>query len=305
MNLDEMRTSRKSASTAYIDFLNDIKLDEHKVFCFFEGEDRKYYMKRLVKSLNLSLDSIKSYQCNGKKEVIRILEILRARNYDAIYNTLFFIDKDYDKIDIEHNKLYITDAYSIENYYVSKSTFGRILQIEFGMNTGSKDFEKCLLLYEENLYKFCLSIIDLSKILHYFVFNNYEDINGKKITINDFKISKHFHQYNFESINPKVNLDIGYFCGVFGLSLHSDICFDDSTEYLSDDIVNRTRGKFLIEFLKCSINLLKEKNANRTYFSKYYQSASINIDNNILSILSDYAETPESFINFIDNLEFI
>lgn len=305
MNLSEMRTSRNDASTIFIDFLDDIKSNNHKVFCFFEGEDRKYYLKRIEKRMNLSLDLIKSYQCNGKKEVIRILELLKVRNYDSSYNTLFFVDKDYDKMDIEHKKLYITDAYSIENYYVSKSTFGRILQIEFGMNTGSKDFEKCYLLYEENLHNFCLSIIELSKILHYFIFNNYKDTNGKSITINDFKISKHFYQYNFESINPKGNLDIRYFCSVFDLSLHSEICLDESTIYLRDDIINRTRGKFLIDFLRCSINLIKEKNASRTYFSKYYQSASINVDNNILSTLSDYAETPESFINFIDNLEFI
>lgn len=62
---------------------------------------------------------------------------------------------------------------------------------------------------------------------------------------------------------------------------------------------NIFRGKNQLDFLVRLIELLKQAHHNGEFFEKKKSSVTINITNNRLSELSQYAITPDSLIEFI------
>ena len=70
----------------------------------------------------------------------------KIRKHSVYYNApcLFFVDSDFDCNSdiIDFKDIYITPCYSIENLYLSDTTFERVLAAEFGLSDTTDEF-KC------------------------------------------------------------------------------------------------------------------------------------------------------------------
>lgn len=299
MDLQEMREARKKSCAVFAKFCLESKECGDGVFCFFEGEDRKYYFQRITKYTEYDIKKIFTYDCTGKTNVIAVQKLINNNcGYNNI-NKMFFIDNDYSQITEQNNDLYITPCYSIENLYITENAFGKFLHVEFGLNCLDDDYKKCLKCYNDRLKEFCDHITILNKWLFC---QKQKKQSNVIIEPNALKICKYFN-IDITSLTNKQTIDEALLYTFY--SNAKQITEEERhkcEKWLKKaPLYSLFRGKYFLEFYKKIIFSLKEHNKNGTFFSKKHISVNINIDSNMLSTFSNYADTPECLIEFLNN----
>ncbi|MDE6578409.1 MAG: DUF4435 domain-containing protein, partial [Muribaculaceae bacterium] len=108
--------------------LFDEKVGKYKdkaVYCFVEGYDMPYYSPRIESLTDKDSEFI---DCGGKKGVIGTHSFLSTKPAYKQYITLYFVDKDYDDNHRLSADIFITDGYSVENYYASDKAIKKALK---------------------------------------------------------------------------------------------------------------------------------------------------------------------------------
>lgn len=299
MDVENARKKRKTKEVVFARYCQDKRKFNDCLFCFFEGEDIKYYSSRIEEYSGYSFDKIIHYACGGKDGVLYNLSKTKD---DELYKRAFFIDKDYDCDDIETSPhLYVTPCYSIENFYISNLAFKKLLNREFGINPTDEDMTKVSNDYNERLKEFnqCTLIMNAWLACQ----RTKEKEMGKKdgIVLKDFKVSKLFSEISIDKITCKEEITIDKMKSLFPNFIEiTDILMNEKIAlFRNDQFGLLSRGKFQIDYLRKIIHSLILKNKNRDYFSKEYTSVRINPEVNILSALSDYADTPQCLIEFL------
>lgn len=161
--LTEMRNSREFANAAFISFYENCIAYPKHIFCFYEGEDGKYYDQRIKKILGNEIITIKS----GNKE--NTLSVWRKIKNNPAYNSIrkmFFVDKDMDELpEDKDDDLYVTPCYSIENLYVCKESFADIIETEFSISKIENDHNKCMALFRNLYSEFCDEMIESNALI--------------------------------------------------------------------------------------------------------------------------------------------
>lgn len=294
--LDEMRCSRESANVAFINFINNHKNFSSHVFCFYEGEDGKYYNQRIKSIIG---DNIIPIKTGNKKEIIKIWRKIKSvRNYDNI-KKMFFVDKDMDEIPEDRDgDLYITPCYSIENLYVNSQTFGSILESEFSLNKMDKDYKKCLEIFETLYEQFNNEMIEFNALV---LIRKQKQLGNGKVNLQTIKTN--------QMIDISINrIEKGAKYDYFINELKSDLDVND--DELNDaintiknigDYSNLFRGKNQLDFMVVLLNILKKFNSEEKFFEKKQTSVTINLTTNRLSELSQYAIFPCCLKEFIQS----
>lgn len=298
----EMVDSRDKNSVIYIKFMQDYDEYPDKIFCFFEGEDYKYYRNRIIETLNVSDDNIFHYDCKGKNEVLKLYEYLK---YDKNSKKMFFIDRDFDKKIQKNGILFQTDGYSVENYYVSDTAFKKFISTEMDLNTNNINFKKCVEDYVSRKEEFNNAITRLNAYIKYIRLRDKDnlrlEIKQDKELINFFvsKIEvdniKCFKERNFNEIKQY---------------LKDENTIDETQiekiELKLKEIKNKDyefRGKFELYFLKKFYQNLKEKINNENYFENYDKKIKLDINIDTLTLLNTYADTSVSLKEFLINFK--
>lgn len=275
------------------------KRNPHNLFCFFEGEDAKYYCPRIEEYTNYTYDCITVYNCGGKKEVLLAYDLIVKKDDDNIAKA-FFIDSDYDSYRCTHKLLYQTPCYSIENLYTSVSAFQKLINREFGINTSENDYKICCKDYIERKREFYDATMFFNTWLSC---QRLQEIqNGeKKVKLSKFKISKLFSEISIQKIELKEPIDIYKLNELFPESktIAMDEINKEITYFNERDVDLLFRGKFEMDFFKKIIDSLILLNKTGEYFSYKYTSVSVNPNINPLSSLSQYVDTPQCLIDFL------
>lgn len=304
MDIQKVKEARNKGVVAFSRYCQEKKKYRNYLFCFFEGEDAKYYFPRIEKYSGYKYDKIIHYNCGGKKGVLKALSLV-GKNSDEFYTAkAFFVDSDYDTTKYDNPLLYQTPCYSIENFYASKEAFSKLLNREFGINTTEKDFFKCCSDYSQRQQEFHDETIYINswlacqRVLE-------ESLENHKVVLSDFKISKLFSEITIDSIVSKEKINREKLEQLFPDSMYVEECeIEKEIEYFKNGDMGRLfRGKFEIEFLKKIIDSLKVKNKTGGYFSRKYTSVNIDPNINTLSTLENYADTPQSLIDFLKQFQ--
>ena len=158
MDIQKVKDARNKGVVAFSRYCQEKKKYRDYLFCFFEGEDAKYYFPRIEKYSGYEYTKIIHYNCGGKKGVLKALNLVE-KNRDEIYTAkAFFVDSDYDTTKYNNSLLYQTPCYSIENFYTSQKAFSKMLNREFGINTTEKDFSKCCSDYSKDSKNFTMQL---------------------------------------------------------------------------------------------------------------------------------------------------
>lgn len=294
LSLEKMRMERGKYQSIYMKFANSCKNCKTYVFCFYEGEDGKYYDSRVRDKFKTKLST---YSVGNKKEVLKLLKKIRESGlYDNIC-TMFFIDRDYDDSLIGwDNDLFETPCYSIENLYVQKECLERILQSEFGLNETDKDYQKCICDFEAREKEFNNNILEFNTLAFLrrkksgsnsnYSFGKVKTSHMVKIGVNSVSRAKKYE----ETLNQ----------------IRDELQFDESeVEKARKELIKRGnfslnfRGKNQLDFFIDFIRELKKLSQIDGYFSSNLNNIHINITSNRLSELSQYAITPNSLENFL------
>ncbi|NOJ78164.1 DUF4435 domain-containing protein [Myxococcus xanthus] len=127
--VDYLRKQRDVYAAIWLQFCHAYQKNSADVFVFFEGhDDLAFFMPELRRRGQNSALTIKPFVCRGKRTVLKLIPVVRAR-LDRPGRAIFFVDKDIDEFvgppawRPEDPFVYETKWYSIENYIVSEEAY--------------------------------------------------------------------------------------------------------------------------------------------------------------------------------------
>ena len=276
------------------------------LICFFEGDDSKYYGPRLRNKID---DLWASVTCNGKRIVIELYQLISKHTDYRDARVAFFVDRDFDNpLDAKYrNRVYETPCYSVENLYTTQNTFKRILKHEFAiLDYGDSEelFKKVLSAYELTVISFHEKILPLNV----WIKAHRERASAAKLA-----------RLNLQNVkfNKLIQVTIGDVKALYEVA-KLKVLFPDAHDFSSKelgevekffggkDLSQEFRGKYQIGFLRAFIGKLKGALQDPSFMpSKCHckPKLSLNLSTvNILSELSQYAETPECLEKFITDV---
>lgn len=126
-----LRRERISRASILLAVLREHSRDKDAVFCLFEGRDALYYDVRIRGEL--SGFHLVYMNCGGKPNLRTLYLTISTNTSLREARTTFYFDRDYDHDlqGLDCNRCFITDGYSIENYYISPQAFDRIVRSAF------------------------------------------------------------------------------------------------------------------------------------------------------------------------------
>lgn len=294
---NRMREKRASVSVYLIKLIKIYASDRDSLICVFEGEDSKYYGSRVDFITTIGRKNI---NCRGKNNVVALRKKVELNSELKDANVIYFVDKDFDEIKTE-DSLYVTPCYSIENLYTTPSVLSRILIDEFLLDSiENSDDIKCILeKYKRVSKEFNSCLLPLNSWLKIQV-ENYEKDSKVRLNIDNVSLSKLVDvtldtviaKYSIESIS-----DLFPEC-----SNISQEVVDSAVAIFSDkNLTMFSRGKYRLEFFRQWVSklILDARTENPELFSNKIKIKLSLSKNNILSELSQYADTPNCLNKFI------
>jgi len=300
MSVDKLRASRNKAVSVFVQFTRLYKHYESALYCFFEGEDSKYYGIRIKNIVRPEKDIY--INCNGKEGVLGIYRMLSLRNYYANARTAYFVDRDFDQsiYDMGISKIYETPCYSVENFYTSVQCFSEILKNEFKLTESDENFGRCVSLYNKLQEEFH----NVVELLNAWVACHRD--KSSKLNISDLSVLRFVHI----DLNQAIAI-----CTIDDLyQMFPDISVIPQQELDAKKYELRVgtrqksfRGKFEIEFLFAFLQkLMSEANqGNYPYFTRKVKVVLSLTKRTIISDLSQYADTPKCLHHYLESLRLI
>ena len=296
--VQKMIESKGKSPVVYTKYILDHDKHPDKFFCFFEGEDYKYYRTRIIQYLDVDEEEIFHYDCNGKKEVLKVYEDLLE---DEKVKKIFFIDKDFDE-DIEKEKIFQTECYSIENYYVTDSAFRHFLSTEFEMNITDNNFKKCFSDYIKIREEFNKKLVMLNAYIFYMRRRDKDIFERIKLPDEKGILNKIISDIKVDNITVKTEVSIKDIKNILkdDRDINEEEILVIAKEF--ENIQSKEllfRGKFEIYFLKRFITNLVLRTKKGDYFEEYSKRIMLDVNNNPITYLSTYADTTEKLKKFL------
>lgn len=297
---DALRQHRETYTVAWRRFLLAFSKTPNDLYCFFEGDDAKYYGTRIESSLR----GVKWHNLNvgGKVGVLRIVSLLQAgsRYRDAF--VAVFVDRDFDDKHPDFDRLYVTPCYSVENLYCTPRAIERIFRSEFGLgllDDGKSELDSVRDYYEAMLDLFIDVIQDLNVWLY---IQRVEERagNGTCLSVKDFGIDR-IASVVTAGVKKRYSLDsISEFFPQAKAVSEKDL--RDSSEVFKDvDKRVAFRGKWLSEFMRVLVSKLAEdRNSPKPTVFRAHGCVRLRISRaNLLSELAQYADTPDCLVSYL------
>jgi len=294
MSVNTLRASRDKAVVVFTQFTRLYKRDPSALYCFFEGEDSKYYGIRIKNIIRPKKDFYLS--CKGKEGVLGIHRMLSARKYYANIRAAYFIDRDFDKSisELGLNGIYETPCYSIENFYTSVECFSEVLRTEFKLIESDENFERCVSLYIKLQEEFHNAV----ELLNTWIACQRD--KSSELNISDISVSR-FVNIELDEIKIEYVSDDLYtmFPGAIIISQEELYL---KLRGLRCSYQKSFRGKFEIEFLLTFLQKLSHEanQGNYPYFTRKVKVVLSLSKRNIISDLSQCADTPDCLYSYLE-----
>lgn len=264
------------------------------VYCFVEGYDMPYYRSIVHTTCRKEPIEIK---CNGKGNVIAANRFIETKEDCNGLIKRYFVDRDFDNNDTLPDTIFVTDGYSIENYYLSDSCISSILQTEFKMSLAdhAENHSKCMDLFHREHDKFCEGTL-LLNAWYRCLYQN-PDWNRQDVSLGetfpkewlDLRIENISYNYTLKDIEEKFDK----------APKLENAEVDRNKEELKRFGYSRMRGKFEMQFLYEFLRLIQnEPKKNRKYSvapcSLPFQQ------NTMISTFSQYAYVSAGLYHYIE-----
>jgi len=312
ITVDYLLSEADSEHTYYALFVQSYKKNSQNLYCFFEGyDDVKYYRIRIQNFTQKDIDEW--FYCGGKDNVINAYKLIKQHSEYDLSRILFFIDKDFSDIIEISNQIYVTPYYAIENFYTQRDVLKAIIKDEFKVRENcseNNDFRLIFEIYDKLISDFHNEILFFNAWLAC-QNEKREKFKEKKRLHIDNKVKKYFNNIVLEDLQTIADLsdlnNIDKLKELFPnaheiseVELNSKI-----EEFKQKDGCKFFRGKFELHFFVSFLNRIKEELGKKSssIFSKKYK-ISLRIEfSNAISVLSQYAETPECLINYLEKFK--
>ncbi len=289
----------KSVNTAFMDFNNAVTHHPDALFVFYEGQDNDYYYPRIKQYSSLEVEPI---NCRGKEKVISIYKILVSKSEYDKYRKGFFVDKDFDmNSDSILSNFFVTSGYSVENYYTSDNCMEQFLKQKHNFHTGDSLLNKIMADYHKMRQCYFDSILLYNSwycAIRRKYGNTVRDIRlGNKMPTGfiscDFRNSGVTQTYTLAAIERLFPAYSTYPVTATELK--------DAEDYIKQDLLKNMRGKFGMRFMLSYITYLQDMFRTNPVFANHKRNLPFSYDT-IMSILSPFADTEQSLIDYIQKI---
>lgn len=304
--VESLKAEVASEHVAYTEFMLAYKNKEKEdtLYCFYEGfDDPKYFETRI--DLITNRDS-RPFVCYGKDRLKSLVNLLRRKKEYSGALILFFLDKDFSQDETTGN-IYVTPTYSVENFYVSLNVVKKVLSHECGLDVRSDDFGLSERLYVEAQEHFHNDLIVLNAWLAC-----QSDIRIREQRKTYLNVDEVLKKY-FKSIVKDDLVAISDFSELNDVDYLEQVLFPMAPKVDRNLLENKIssfklidkeryfRGKFELKFLVSFLCKLKGeigKKDSDIFSEKHKCSLSFEFVN-MISTLSQYAETPDCLRRFL------
>lgn len=271
---------------------------DNTLFYFVEGEDFCYYNPR-IKNYSNSMNYI-NYRCDGKHNVIGVNNLIKEKLTIENNNKLmFFVDRDYGLDDIPKD-IYVTDFYSIENFYLNELTVKNILENFIEINKHTNNYKLCLEYFKKTYVEYSKFAVKIN--IFYYTVREYEKINGCPRT--DFRTIKFSKFIENNSIDNFSMLDLSYeeLLKLYNIEYSiEEIHFKKNALLFNENDHYNFRGKFELEYLKWFLSSIRISIKDGLYNFDKDLVCKYDFHVDVMKILSEYAFTPQSLIEYVIN----
>lgn len=241
---------------------------DNVLFCFVEGEDDLYYYPEIIrdyiKTIEKSDKHLYSKNCGNKDKVNKLYyKLLVDSDKDMVKRSLFFVDKDFEKIRTIGKAIYITPTYSIENLFANVETLKNFLNYycrlsEVSIGKDLEDFKFLLKYYQETLQN---ELAKISLLNAWFSLQkeygcNDNELDGIRELSTLIKQTDDLSMIDLNILKQHT-------------SNHKEVSEEKLKEeilYISQDLLANSRGKY-VEFICTKIyqKIIKETNNPREF----------------------------------------
>ncbi|PXX98599.1 DUF4435 domain-containing protein [Halomonas sp. LBP4] len=294
-----LRDSRDAYSEKLRQLLIKHRNNPEALFCIYEGEDAKYYGVRI--DVYCRFEKRIQVPCKGKDDVLRLFErVAKDETLNKAY-TAFFVDHDYDGVSERHKNenLYVTPCYSIENFYVTEEAFRNIIVDEFGVSEFQEDQEADILV--DNYSRCVRELVSEVKQLNAWLALQVE--RGSKLNVNNVKLTE-FVDVGLHGVERKYSLESLLVTFPEAKEVSLEEVKEKERELERFGLMNSSRGKFLLEFLRLYMMEMKSDLVRKEpQFFPRTRKIKFNLTRyNVLSELSQYAVTPNCLKEFLGKI---
>lgn len=134
--LQKMKAAKSISAVVKVDFATFASTLPEDVNIFaYEGPADKCLYYHWIKRISGGL-KYEPYVGKNKRKVLQLFDLLQEDKTGLGNRVFFFVDRDFDGLQgrLEHKKIFVTEAYSIENYVVCPGLLDDLLKIEFHCN---------------------------------------------------------------------------------------------------------------------------------------------------------------------------
>ncbi|WP_426672047.1 DUF4435 domain-containing protein [Mucilaginibacter sp. McL0603] len=290
---DLILVAKNSATTAYHKFVLLSNRRETDLFCFFEGQDSKYYSPRIKAFSQTNYHPI---ICGNKQTVIKTFQLLDEKEVYKKYKKLYFIDRDFDEKN-ENPHIYETPCYSIENLYCQEETLIEILKNEFSLTEEDREFHIIIETFRKNQkdYHSATALFNA----WYAVLKCVRNKTGVSTNVSlDESLPKDFILLKIGELRS--NYDLQKIKETFpdALTVTDDDINKKEQEFLKADCSKIFRGKFEMHFFyKFLLYLIEDANKEKKMLKK---KTSFSVSRGLLlSQICQYAITPSCLNEYL------
>lgn len=296
--VQQMISSTGKDVAVFQKFMLEYKDYNNMLFYFVEGEDFCYYNPR-IKSYSNSMNYI-NYRCDGKDNVIGVSNLIKEKLTIKNNNRLmFFVDRDYSLEDIPKD-IYVTDFYSIENFYLNEETVKNILEDFIEINKHTNNYDLCLKHFKKTYAKYSKFAVKIN--IFYYTVREYEKIN--KFPRTDFRTIKFSKFIENDSIDKFSMCDLSYgeLLKLYNIEYSiEETHFKKNALLFNENDHYNFRGKFELEYLKWFLNNIRISIKDGLYNFDKGPVCKYDFHTDVMKILSEYAFTPKSLKEYIIN----
>lgn len=298
-----MRASRDDSSVVLIKYNQKRSMREKDIFLAVEGgEDISFYDTVINR---IPLQEVLPYYffvCDGKDRVLELYDVLKNNIESSSAMVAFIVDHDFDGLKGRdpHEMLYVTKAYSIENYLVSRTVVEKILNAELKCHNSDDDISAGLACFDRFCENYQNSFYLINKSIYISRTSNSFKVNTQKSIENNVKLDLRHLDFNINDAQS---------CRDF---LTAEIATGDLKSLLDSknddfdrlDPIFSWRGKYVFHSFIRFLKLLVEDRGRRKDREVFSTRAGVNFspDEGSIRLLASVIDIPKCMKEFFETI---
>lgn len=295
--VEEMSEKQQCSSAAFHTFMLSHRDRHYKntAFCFVEGKDDKcYYRPRVENTLSMDASFI---ECGDKHNVLETYELVTKELKSTKTKILFFVDQDYGLQKIPKN-IYVTESYSIENFYLTKKTVFDVMKKIMNLSSNCHNLEHAKQLYMK-CYREYSTFAKMINTFYYTIRLHEYHHSQKRISLDQYNFN-HFIENKDIKLFTMKKLTCADLISKYKITYSIPLKeFRKNSKLFSISNHKNFRGKFELSFLKLFLSLVQDSIKKKKNGFIGQTTCSYDFNNDTMLILSDYAYTPPSLLKYI------